>query len=142
MIQRPAYVDTATGRSYETSNANLEGYLTKQSMWLKDWRRRYFILKGSKLFYSRGEFSAPHGMVDLSTCMTVKSAELKAGKKNAIEVSTKENTFYMYADTEKEKDEWIGAIGKAIVQASGTFTKEDGKEDGSDDGSEGAEGYR
>lgn len=31
----------------------------------------------------------------------------------------------MYADKEKEKDEWIGAIGRAIVQASGTFTHED-----------------
>jgi hypothetical protein len=29
-----------------------------------------------------------------------------------MEVATKEKTFYMYADTEKEKDEWIGAIGK------------------------------
>ena len=36
-------------------------------------------------------------MVDLAHCMTVKSAELKAGKKNAIEVSTSESTFYMYA---------------------------------------------
>ena len=36
----------------------------------------------------------------------------QAGKKNAMEVATKEKTFYMYADTEKEKDEWIGAIGK------------------------------
>jgi len=78
---------------------------------------------GSKLFFAKGEFSAPHGMIDLSICMTVKSAELKAGKKNAIEVSTKERTYYMYADTEKEKDEWIGAIGKSIVQASATFTK-------------------
>lgn len=40
--------------------------------------------------------------------MTVKSAEIKAGKRNAIEVSTREQTFYMYADSEKEKDEWIG----------------------------------
>jgi hypothetical protein len=143
-MQRPAFIDPATGTPYDTSNPNMEGWLTKQSMWLKDWRRRYFILKGSRLFFSRGEFSAPHGMIDLSTCMTVKSAELKAGKKNAIEVSTKEQTFYMFADTEKEKDEWIGAIGKSIVQASSTFTKDDGKEDdaGSDDGSEGAEGYR
>ena len=65
--------------------------------------------------------------------MTVKSAELKvffmdlvymyhngismhqAGKKNAIEVSTKENTYYMYADTEKEKDDWIGAIGRFVL---------------------------
>jgi len=69
--------------------------------------------------------------------MTVKSAELKAGKKNAIEVSTKEKTFYMYADTDKEKDDWIGAIGRSIVQSSSTFTNDDGKEhDGSDDESD------
>ena len=53
---------------------------------------------------------------DLAACMTVKSAELRAGKKHAIEVSTADTVFYMYADTEKEKDEWIGAIGRAIVQ--------------------------
>jgi len=41
----------------------------------------------------------------------VKSAELKAGKKNAIEVSTADTVYYMFADSEKEKDEWIGAIG-------------------------------
>lgn len=83
-------------------------------------------LSGSKLFFAKGEFSAPHGMIDLSSCMTVKSAELKAGKKNAIEVSTKDTTFYMYTDTEKEKDEWIGAIGRSIVQSSNTFTNDDG----------------
>ena len=85
--------------------------MTKQSSWLKDWRRRYFILKGSKLFFAKGEHTTPHGMIDLSTCMTVKSAELKAGKKNAIELSTAETKFLMFADTEKDKDEWIGAIG-------------------------------
>ena len=31
-------------------------------------------------------------------------------------MSTKEITSYMYADSEKEKDEWIGVIGRAIVQ--------------------------
>ena len=41
----------------------------------------------------------------------MKSAELKAGKKNAIEVSTADTVYYMFADSEKEKDEWIGAIG-------------------------------
>lgn len=124
-MQRPAFID-ADGKRYETANAGTEGWMTKQSAWLKDWRRRFFILKGSKLFFAKGELSAPHGMIDLSTCMTVKSAELKAGKKNAIEVSTSETTFYMYADTEKEKDEWIGAIGRSIVQASATFTNDDG----------------
>jgi hypothetical protein len=128
-MQRPPFIDPATGQRFETSNPSNEGWLTKQSDWLKDWRRRYFILKGSKLFFAKGEFSAPHGMIDLSQCMTVKSAELKAHKKNAIEVSTKDKTFFMFADTEKEKDEWIGAIGRSIVQSSGTFTKDDGAAD-------------
>jgi hypothetical protein len=136
-MSRPAYVDPKTGESIDCSNATTEGWLTKQSTWLKDWRRRFFILKNSKLFFAKNESSAPHGMIDLSTCMTVKSAELRSGKKNAIEVSTAETTFFMYADTEKEKDEWIGAIGRAIVQSSATFTNDDGadNEDSDDEDS-------
>ena len=72
-------------------------------------------------------------MIDLVNCMTVKSAELKAKKRNALEVSTHETTFLMFADTEKEKDDWIGAIGRAIVKCSSTFTNDDGMEDQSDD---------
>lgn len=123
---RPPYIDPATGDKFDSNNPTTEGWLTKQSEWMKDWRRRYFILKGAKLFFAKSETGAPHGMIDLSTCMTVKSAELKAGKKNAIDVSTRGQTYYMYADTEKEKDEWIGAIGRSIVQASTTFTNDDG----------------
>lgn len=43
------------------TSSNFAGWLTKQSVWLKDWRRRYFILKGSKLFFSKSQFAAPHG---------------------------------------------------------------------------------
>lgn len=35
----------------------------------------------------------------------------------------------MYADSEKEKDDWIGAIGRAIVRCSSTYTNEDGMDD-------------
>ena len=154
-MSRPTtYVDPA-GLRHDISNPNFEGFLTKQSAWLKDWRKRlvqcknqlhwriisdfhffflyrYFILKGSKLYFSKSQSAIPHGVIDLSQCMTVKSAELKAGKKNAIEVSTLDTTFFMFADTEKEKDDWIGAIGRSIVQASATFTNEDGKDAGND----------
>ena len=32
----------------------------------------------------------------------------------SLEVTTMDETFYMFADSEKEKDEWIGAIGRFI----------------------------
>lgn len=67
--------------------------------------------------------------------MTVKSAELKAQKRNALEVSTPDTTFLMFADTEKEKDDWIGAVGRAIVRSSTTYTQEVGEGDSDDEGS-------
>lgn len=88
---------------------------------IQDWRRRYFILKGSKLFFSKTDYSAPHGMIDLSQCTTVKSADLKSKKRNSFEISTPETTFLLYADTEKEKDDWIGSVGKSIVRCSNTY---------------------
>lgn len=60
-------------------------------------------------------------MIDLAHCTTVKSAEMKAKKKHAFEISTPENTFLLYADTEQEKDDWIGRVGKAIVRCSRTY---------------------
>lgn len=68
-------------------------------------------------------------MIDLSSCMTVKSAELKAQKRNALEVSTPDTTFLMYADSEREKDDWIGAVGRAIVKSSTTYTQDDRDDD-------------
>ncbi len=39
-----------------------------------------------------------------------------------------------YADSDGEKDEWIGAIGKAIVRYSNSYAPQDtGDDDDSDD---------
>jgi hypothetical protein len=90
----------------------------------QEWRRRYCILKGSKLFFGKNEFQAPHDMVDLAACTTVKSADLKSKKRHSFEISTPETCFLLYADTESEKDDWIGRVGKAIVRCSRTYYKQ------------------
>jgi hypothetical protein len=79
------------------------------------------LLKGSKLFFGKNEYSAPHGMIDLAHCTTVKSADLKSKKRHSFEISTPEITYLLYADTEQEKDDWIGRVGKAIVRCSSTY---------------------
>ena len=87
----------------------------------QDWRRRYFLLKGSKLFFGQNDYGTPHGMIDLVHCTTVKSADIKSGKRHSFEISTPELTYLLYADTEQEKDDWIGRVGKAIVRCSSTY---------------------
>jgi len=97
----------------------------------KEWRRRYFILKGSKLFFAKNEYSAVHGMMDLAQCTTVKSADLKSKKQHSFEISTPETTYLLYADTESEKDDWIGRVGKAIVRCSRTYYQDGTNRSGS-----------
>jgi hypothetical protein len=60
-------------------------------------------------------------MIDLAHCTTVKSADLKSKKRHSFEISTPEITYLLYADTEQEKDDWIGRVGKAIVRCSSTY---------------------
>jgi hypothetical protein len=94
---------------------------------------------------SQSHAAAPHGMIDLVDCVSVKvsltlhtidvlrpdfdkycsftyfniitlqSAETKARRRNALEVSTNDETYLMFAETEKEKDDWIGAIGRCVI---------------------------
>ena len=65
-------------------------------------------------------------MIDLSLANTAKSADLKTGKLHTFEIATNNNfIYYLQAETEQEKDDWIGAIGKAIVQSSRAYIKED-----------------
>lgn len=120
-LTRPPFIDPTTGIAYDTANSEFEAYLTKQSVWLRDWRRRFFILKGSRLFFAKTPYEAPHGMIDLSRCTTVKSADLKSHKKHSFEISTPETTYLLYADDEKAKDDWIGSVGRAIVRCSSTY---------------------
>ncbi len=67
-------------------------------------------------------------MIDLALCTTVKSADLKSRKRNSFEISTPEITYLLYADTEQEKDDWIGRVGKAIVRCSSTYYNAKGKQ--------------
>ena len=42
-----------------------EGWLLRQSRWLKSWRRRWFVAEGQLLYISRGQSEAPRVVIDL-----------------------------------------------------------------------------
>jgi len=60
---------------------------------------------------------------------------VKSRKKFSFEISTSERMYLLFADNEKEKDDWIGAVGKSIVRSSRTFLNQKGDGNGGrDDG--------
>ena len=43
-------------------------------------------MKGNKLYFANNPQKEPHGCIDLSECLTVKSAEERTSKKHCFEV--------------------------------------------------------
>jgi len=106
------------------SNPERSGWLTKQGDYIKTWRRRWFVLKQGKLFWFKepsaatSPTSVPRGVISVSTCLTVKGAEDVLHKASAFELSTPQTTMFFIADNDKDKEDWINSIGRAIVLGS------------------------
>lgn len=98
------------------------GWLMKQGEFLSSWRRRYFVLKDGYLFWFMGDYVTrdvfPRGVVKIDQCLSIKGAEEVVRKPYAFEVSTGEACMYFVAESEREKEEWINSVGKAIVRHS------------------------
>ena len=78
-------------------------------------------------------------MIDLSLCTTVKSSENKTNKRNSFEITTSDKSVFVYADNEKDKDDWIGNVGRAIVRCSSTYQAPPSKSEASKDASNGGQ---
>jgi len=122
---RYPYKDPNTQICYGTDDPDFEGWLSKKSTWMKDWRRRYFLLKNSRLFFSESPYSPPHGMIDLSNCTGVNIPKPKSTKRaNSFQITTPEIKYLLFADTEGEKHDWMCLIERAISTCSRLYLKE------------------
>ncbi len=97
-----------------------QGFLVKQSKFLRQWKRRWFILTPSHLcsFANQGDHinGSPTEFINIGECSTVRSADEETGKENSFKIETPSRTFYLVADASNEKESWIGSIGKQMVR--------------------------
>lgn len=111
------------------NNPERAGWLMKQGEYLKTWRRRWFVLKQGHIFWFLDEHvtkaSKPRGIILVSSCLTIKGAEDVLNKPHAFELSTSHETMYFIADNDKEKEDWINAVGRSIVRHSRSVTDDE-----------------
>jgi len=116
-----------------------EGSLFKQSRFLKQWRKRWFVLNGHILysFRDKNNLASPTESIDLKVFSSVKSSEDYTNKQFSFDVYSNEQCFSMQAPSETEKEDWIRAIGRAIVlsHAKDSENQEEQEEDDTDDDS-------
>lgn len=60
----------------------------------------------------------PRGMIKIDNCLSIKGAEETINRPCAFEVSTPDLSMYFIAESEKEKEDWINSVGRAIVRHS------------------------
>ncbi|XP_078659046.1 dual adapter for phosphotyrosine and 3-phosphotyrosine and 3-phosphoinositide-like isoform X1 [Branchiostoma floridae x Branchiostoma belcheri] len=87
--------------------ASKEGYLTKQGWNFKSWKTRWFVLKGNEMKYFRARLDTDAlRVLDLNTCTGV-APDFTQNKSNCFSLTFPGRTFYMYANTQEEANEWI-----------------------------------
>lgn len=110
-------------------NPEREGWLMKQGEYIKTWRRRWFVLKQGKIYWFKSDVvtpdSVPRGVIEVKKCLSIKGAEDAINKPHAFEISTTDYNMFFIADSDKEKEDWINAVGRAIVKHSRSLLDSD-----------------
>ncbi|KAI8339971.1 hypothetical protein BC941DRAFT_500569 [Chlamydoabsidia padenii] len=95
---------------------DMEGWLYKQGDRYKTWNKRWFVLKGSNLFY----FKSPKdvrmkGLINLRGYRMVCDETICVGQYSFKAQHERERTFYFYADTDLSMKAWIQSLIKATI---------------------------
>lgn len=90
--------------------------MTKCGGGTKTWHKRWFVLKGNKLYYFKTKKDDDMtGLVALTADSFVrKEPSYKRKSKNTFAVGTTTRIFYMYPDSQLETDQWVAVITKNI----------------------------
>eukprot|EP00825_Cyclidium_porcatum_P025185 TRINITY_DN27447_c0_g1_i1.p1 TRINITY_DN27447_c0_g1~~TRINITY_DN27447_c0_g1_i1.p1 ORF type:complete len:127 (+),score=21.39 TRINITY_DN27447_c0_g1_i1:85-465(+) len=102
----------------DLKNIIKEGWLDKESKYLKQWRQRWFVLTPNTLYTFKEQkiYKSPTEIIPLKQVTTIKSTDDETNKSNSFKIEVQDRKFYMAASTNHEKEQWIGAIGKAMVK--------------------------
>ncbi|KAI8098777.1 uncharacterized protein BX664DRAFT_271602 [Halteromyces radiatus] len=93
-----------------------EGWLHKQSDKYKTWNKRWFVLKGTNLFY----FKSPKdvrmkGIINLRGYRIIVDETIHSNKYCFKAQHEQERIFYFYTDTKESMKLWLQALMKATI---------------------------
>mmetsp|Transcript_5656 Transcript_5656/g.16837 ORF Transcript_5656/g.16837 Transcript_5656/m.16837 type:complete len:165 (-) Transcript_5656:534-1028(-) len=103
----------------DVSEIRKEGYVLKESAIIRQYRKRWLVLTRTHLYTFKKDRSylEPTEVVDLKACGTVKSADDITNKPYSFTVQVPDRNFYFTCVNDKERNEWVAAIGRATTES-------------------------
>ncbi|XP_070213170.1 diacylglycerol kinase delta-like isoform X4 [Littorina saxatilis] len=101
----------STNKEIKTSVCQKEGYMMKHTSKLQRWKRRYFKLKGRRLYYAKDTKSLLFDDIDLSN-LSVAECSMK-NINHSFQVITPTRNLVLCAESRREMEEWINALKMA-----------------------------
>ena len=89
-----------------------EGWATKQGGFIKTWHRRWFVLIGKTLEYSKQPGVAAQGQISLDDVTEIGMA-FQCKKGPALQLVTRDRTYFMVFEDSEEVQQWIDVLNKA-----------------------------
>jgi len=114
----------------EAAIGSKTGYLTKEGGGIKTWKKRWCVLKNNVIYYSKKMDSSSEiaairlEKVDESKVIPTTRKLKKNNSVLCFEVPTPERTYYIVANSEKERDDWIEAIKASVRERNQSGRKE------------------
>jgi hypothetical protein len=94
--------------------------MTKCGGRYQSWHKRWFVLKGSGLWYFKKKTDKKEtGVIELTKESFVKKEPSKKPGKPCLAVGTTARVFFMYPETTNEQEEWISVLNAAIDRLRG-----------------------
>lgn len=89
------------------------GYLLKKGERRKTWKKRWFVLRTTKLAYYKDEKEYQLlQIIDMDTIHNV-SPVIRKDKQNIFCIVTPQRTYYVQTESKKELEDWMASIMKA-----------------------------
>ncbi|KAK3586030.1 hypothetical protein CHS0354_033155 [Potamilus streckersoni] len=98
-------------RRIDFSINSKDGFLTKVGAIFKTWKTRWFVLQKNELKYfkSKGD-REPIRVLDLNECIGCEMENSFKDRANVFRIQFPWRTFYMFATTTQESEEWVRLI--------------------------------
>eukprot|EP00004_Rigifila_ramosa_P018015 TRINITY_DN4437_c0_g1_i2.p1 TRINITY_DN4437_c0_g1~~TRINITY_DN4437_c0_g1_i2.p1 ORF type:complete len:506 (-),score=98.04 TRINITY_DN4437_c0_g1_i2:229-1746(-) len=88
-------------------------YKRSTGMAMKEWKRRWFVVRGGKMYYYRNwKDQQPQGVINLLLASVKRSMD--SDKFYSIEIISQEKSYMLQAENEHEMQEWLAVIQNAI----------------------------